>query len=172
MKTDLIGNLTGKQSSPDKKPTAGTGNAMAFAQYLGLPGRVAAAAKSAPAKAQAVAAKALRKPAASLTPAAKHAPAQGSAKPAPAATKATAKATKAARRQATAMPFSEAMGGFKSAAHDQHAGTTELWPEVIGGVATGRFIKVQRTETTAPKLDASAVGRQIVAAGERLNGNK
>ena len=168
MKSSLDSKLSGKQSSPVIGPTARAGAAMPYAHLLGLPGRVTEAVKAAPAKVQAVAAKALRKPATAAT-----APAPRIAKPAPAASKATAKTPKAARRQSPAMPFSEAMNGFKPTARDQLTGTTERWPEMVNGVATGRFIEVRRSKAAEPtKLDASAVARSIVAAGERARGTK
>ena len=170
MKIDLVNKLADKQSSSVAGATARPGNSLAFAHFLGLPDRVTEAVKAAPSKVKAVAASALRKPAASLTPAAKHEPAQRAKTP-PAAPKATAKASKAARRQSPAMPFSEAMNGFKPTARDQLTGTTERWHEVVNGVATGEFIVVTSPVTRAPKVDASAIARRIIAAGEKAAGH-
>lgn len=157
MKSSLVSKLSGKDSSPAKKPTARTGNAMPYAHYLGLDFPKAKAA----AKTPSMTASAPRKPAAK--PAA-------SAKPTPAATKATAKAAKPESRKKPAMPFSSLMNGFKPSARSERAADTLNVPEMVNGVATGRFIEVQRSEAEAPKLDASAIARRIVAAGKRVFG--
>lgn len=119
--------------------------------------------KAATAKTRAVTATALRKPAATPNPASK-----------PAQTKPTVTATKAATRERCAMPFSTALGIAPSAGsaptrttRDQRAGTTEQWPEVVNGVATGRTFEVHRSDAAEPKLDARAIARRIIAAGKR-----
>jgi hypothetical protein len=83
-----------------------------------------------------------------------------SAPPKPAASK---------QQVATAMPFSKLMDGFRApAAVAQPApGKTMRFPEMIGGVATGRRLEVHVPSSATPKIDAAATARKVIAAGER-----
>lgn len=133
-------------------------NAMSYAHYLGLDFPKAKTA----AKTISVTASEPRKPAANLAPSAtRRAP-----------SKTTAAAPKAAIRNKCAMPFSEALGLTSPAPARRPEGTTDTlrFPEMAGGVATGRYLEVDRPRQEAPKLDSSSIANRILAVAKRVFG--
>jgi hypothetical protein len=97
---------------------------------------------------------------------------------APAPIKSVARATSSsqparptARKQqgATAMPFAKLMNNFRTpAAAAQPACVKAIrFPEMVGGVATGRRFEVHVPSSHAPKIDAAATAKKILAAGQR-----
>lgn len=159
--------ILGKHSS--KTLAAKPGAAVPHAKYLGFdfPTTKPNEAKAALSKRNA-AASLPKKAAASVKPTATPAATAPATRP-KAATTAPAP-TETPRPKATTrepMPFTSAMGGFR---RGQRADTAEHWPEMVNGVATGRYIEVTRPKAEAPELDSSSTARRIIAAGERAFG--
>ncbi|MFL9863216.1 hypothetical protein PQR67_03400 [Paraburkholderia fungorum] len=67
------------------------------------------------------------------------------------------------------MPFSKLMNGFRAPSTATRAvpDKTMRFPEMVGGVATGRRIEVRVPSSATPKIDAGATAKKILAAGER-----
>lgn len=139
-----------KQPKPTKART------MSYAHYLGLPSAAAAT----------------------------HSPVSGgssttSAGASPASVSRTTSSSNAARATASkqrnvkdAMPFSRLMDGFRApaTAAQPAPGKTMSFPEMRNGVATGRRVAVHVSGSAAPKIDATATAKKIIAAGERARG--
>lgn len=51
------------------------------------------------------------------------------------------------------------------------AETSDMWPEMINGVATGRRVEIRRTTATEQPVNASEAAYRVIAAGERARGN-
>lgn len=196
MRTDLLDRLRGKQSSPINEQSARTGNAMAFAHYLGLPESITAAAKSAPAKVKAVAAKLTRKPAASSAPASNTpAPAPAARTTAPSATstapttsQSVRDAIKADRARArriietgmklgatnqaivlafdTPMSAAEAVAALKASQMDRA-------DQQAGAQRHGSYrmdVRSAGATGSEPQFDPKIAADQIIAAGEKASG--
>ena len=170
MKNSLISKLPSEESSQltasgTKVPRGPMVGPMAFAHYLGFD---TPKAKAATTKVQSQSA--LRKPAATPEPSAKRATATAKSVASKAATggRSTTAPKSGATRERCAMPFTSEMGGFKATAREERAADTLRVPVVANGTATGEFIEVQRPKVEAPKLDASAIARRVVAAGKRI----
>jgi hypothetical protein len=186
---DLISKLTDKQSESTTPKAGRLGSAMAFAHYLGLPGRVTEAAKPTPSKVKAVAEKLTPKPIASLAPApqvpvtAKVTPTA----PAPAASDSSrikrqaitderircaeivAAGIKAGQtNQACALAFdsnltaAEAIAALKAAALDSAAQGQDSRRIRMGLIPAELTAQPSRAQPTAKELAA-----RIIAAGER-----
>lgn len=92
-----------------------------------------------------------------------------------------------ARTKADPMPFTALMKGAPapalapsrtSAASPEEIryetlGETQRWPEMSAhGIATGRFVEMRVPTVTAPKIDATALAKRILAAGRKARGEK
>jgi hypothetical protein len=110
------------------------------------------------------------------------APSAKSATSAPSKTVAAARTTSGAaparpaaskQQGATKSPFSQLMGGFRSpAATAQPTVKTMRFPEMVGGIATGRRVEVRVPSSATPKIDATSTAKKILAAGARARGGK
>jgi len=182
MKIDSIGNASGKDSLTAKTPTARAGAALSYAHLLGLPGRVTEAAKTAPGKLHAVAAKLTRKTATSPASAPRAAtPTLSAVAPTDTARIKQAIAVERARaaeilaagiesgqvNQACALAFDTDVTAVEALAA-LNAGTLDTAARAV----EGRYIRMglnptQSTGDARNNLSVKELAARIIAAGER-----
>ncbi len=72
------------------------------------------------------------------------------------------------------MPFARLMGGFRAPATAAQPTPVKTmhFPEMVGGIATGRRVEVHVPSSATTRIDAAATAKKILAAGARARGGK